>query len=595
MADEAVRREAFFGDLHVHTRYSYDAFVFNVRAGPDDAYRYARGESLEHPNGYAMRLRGPPLDFMAVTDHATYLGVLPSLEHPESRLAGSELADLLVSEDFSEAMRGHRQVTRSIITGETHPEVYDETVIRSSWQEIVEAAERHYEPGEFTTFVGYEFTSHPGANLHRNVIFRSSKVPEMPFAALDSLNPEKLWRWMDEQRRRGIDSLAIPHNANWSNGMMFQRSTFRGDALDSEYSERRLRNEPLVEITQVKGTSETHPLLSPNDEWAGFELFGDDPERLIGGNDGDPVPLQGSYVRDALRGGIALEARSGHNPFRFGVVGSSDSHNAAAAYYEADYAGKTGVSDGTPERRGSVLPEGVTDWDAMLELEPDEAPTPYLINWSSAGLAGIWAEENTRESLFRAMRRKETFATSGPRIRLRFFAGYGYDADVLEAGATQRLYRGGVPMGGDLPIQDDDAAPRFVVQALGDPLSAGLDRLQIIKGWVEDGETRERVYDVACAGGEAPDSRTHRCGEVSRKVPGECGASRDAGAAGLGRVWRDPGFDPNQRAFYYARVLERPSCRWSTWDARRAGDPPNPKVPAMVQQRAWSSPIWIVP
>ncbi|MEQ8486916.1 MAG: DUF3604 domain-containing protein [Pseudomonadales bacterium] len=590
-ADEPAGRHAYFGDLHVHTLYSFDAFVFGIRTTPDDAYRYARGAPLPHPAAGEIRLGGPPLDFLAVTDHAEYLGVIPELAAPAQPECRRELAALLNSPTLAEVMQGHSRVARGIVTGEADPNLDDVGVQRATWQDIVAAAERHYRPGEFTTFVGFEYTPHPGANLHRNVIFRGARVPEAPFGALQSLDPEDLWSWLDGLRADGVEAMAIPHNANWSNGAMFALTRSDGALIDAAYAAQRARNEPLIEITQTKGTSETHPLLSPNDEWAGFELFGDRPSHLSGVS-AEQVRLPGSYGRQALLDGLAMAARSGFNPYRFGFVGSSDTHNTGGSFVESDYAGKLGIRDGTPPLRGSV-PLPVEDAGSA----PVAAAAAQQLYWGSGGLAGVWATENTREALYDAMRRGETFATSGPRIRIRLLAGYGLPADLLDRpGGLDRAQAQGAatPMGGELRARAE--APELAVWALRDPASAGLERLQIVKLWVRDGVVGEQVVDVACAGGHQPDPATGRCPATRVTVDlADCSQPAGAGAAELKALWRDPEHRPEDRALYYARVIEHPTCRWSTWDAVRAGLVPNPAVPATIQERAWSSPVWLLP
>ena len=372
---------------------------------------------------------------------------------------------------------------------------------QSTWADIVEAANRHNEPGRFTTFIGYEWSSAPEQqNLHRNVIFKGDKAPIAPFSRFLSSDPEDLWRWMDVLREQGLESLAIPHNANGSNGQMFSLVDFGGNALDADYAERRVRNEPLVKITQVKGTSETHPALSPNDEWADFEIM---PYLVSTTNVGE---VKGSYVREAWLNGLRLSEQQGFDPFGFGVIGSSDSHNGSSGGFEEDFWGKIGVVDGTGKQRGSV-PLSSDD-----NFEVDGA----VITWGSSGLAGVWAEQNTRESLYEAMRRKETFGTSGTRIKVRFFAGHdlpSIDSEQL----ISEAYAGGVPMGADL-VAEADREPSFIVWALRDALSAPLQRVQIIKGWIDEGEVRERVFDVACSDGGVVDPVMHRCPGSNAKV-----------------------------------------------------------------------------
>ena len=580
--ERSSTRNAYFGDLHVHTKYSFDAYIYGTRNDPDDAYRFAKGEALTHAAGIEMRLESP-LDFLAVADHATYLGMFEQMDNPDSEVGRHPLSIALRSAETPGDRAGVFREVMPRQRGYVDPDdLLDLGVVKSAWREIIAAAERHNDPGTFTTLIAYEFTgSGPsGENLHRNVIFRGSNVPSIPFSRVDAgNNPEKLWDWMDQQRERGIESLAIPHNSNGSDGWMFRLIDREGNAFDQAYAEQRMRNEPLVEVTQVKGTSDTHPLLSPNDEWADFGII----EGTIG-NDSLSRP-QGSYVRDAYLNGLAMEAEQGFNPFRFGLVGSSDTHNAAGSFREEDYWSKAGLLDITPEQRGAV-PRAETG-------EYDDGSSQY---WGASGLAAVWAESNTREDIFRALQRKETFATTGPRMRVRFFAGYDLDETTLAGpdGLT-RAYADGVPMGGDLIADRGQRAPRFLLWATRDPAAAPLARLQVIKGWTADGAKQERVYDAACSDGSAPDD-IHRCPDNGARVDlGTCATTEGRGASELQALWLDPDFDPGQRAFYYVRVLQNPTCRWSTWDAIRAGTAPKPGLPPTIQERAWSSPIWYVP
>ena len=574
-------KNAYFGDLHIHTRLSFDAFVFQTRASPDDAYRYAKGEPLNHAAGYEMKLKGPPLDFLAVTDHAEYMGIvekMADLNHPLSKL---DLAEKARSSRWRDGLAVFRRLGRDLHFGAPSEEFYKLDVMRSTWHRVIESADQHYQPGKFTTLYGYEFTSSPGYTLHRNVIFRSDKAPDLPFSSLMSRDPEDLWEWLDEQRAKGILALAIPHNSNLSNGNAFESEqyTFSGGPFDSKYAEKRMRNEPLVEVTQVKGTSDTHPALSPNDEWADFEIHQKKNQTQISGN----------YVREAYLTGLTLQESKGFNPYRFGLIGSSDTHNAAAGYRESNYYSKVGAWDGTPKRRGSVPQYEWQSWE-------DDTRDPAYSVWSASGLAGVWAEENTRESIFNALQRKETFATSGSRIRVRFFAGYDYQKSLMEdANFLAQAYEKGVPMGRDLKARGNQI-PKFLVWAMRDPDAAPLQRLQIIKGWVTDGRAQEKVFDIACSDGLKPDSVTHRCPNNGAKVDlSNCKYSIDKGDTQLRTMWQDPTFKARQRAIYYVRVLENPTCRWSTWDAVRAKVPPNPRLKKTIQERAWSSPIWYLP
>ena len=511
---KSADRRALFGDLHIHTRYSFDAFAFGTLATPDDAYEFAKGAPLLHPAGFEMQLPAP-LDFYGVTDHAMFMGVVPAAAD-----TGTEFSRLPMAEPFhdlnrpenltpeSNADRAQRFTTfiPGVVAGLQDGSISVDLlqdITRSAWQDSIEAAERHNDPGNFTTFVAYEYTSSTDerGNLHRNVVFRSGdRVPAIPFSRFHSQNPEGLWRWMDELRAQGIDSVAIPHNSNGSNGAMFMLTDWAGDPMDSAYAGLRMRNEPLVEVTQVKGTSDTHPLLSPNDEWADFEIM---PYRVATTLHSEE---NGSYVRQAYLRGLKLEAETGANPYRFGLIGSSDTHTGAGSFEEDNFFSKVGLLDATPELRGSTpVPEDLAAGeDEGLQQQFKEVDGQIFRDgqqqfWGASGLAGVWAEENTRDSIFDAFRRKETFATSGPRLRVRFFAGYDYPADLTgRADWVADAYAAGVTMGGDLQARGGDA-PRFALWAARDATSAPLQRLQVIKGALVDGEMVETVYDVACS------------------------------------------------------------------------------------------------
>ena len=577
-----TERNAYFGDLHVHTMYSFDAFIFGTTSSPDDAYEFAKGGTITHPAGFDMTL-DVPLDFYGVSDHAFYLGVLREMANPDSEISKHEAAAGMTTLAGAADRRAKFQSILGVLRSPRGRELNDPGIVKSAWDDIVAAANRHNDPGNFTTFIAYEYTTtaRDGGNLHRNVIFQGDTGSELPFSRLDSSNPEDLWDWMDSNRAAGIESLAIPHNSNGSNGNMFMLVDSAGQPLDDAYANQRMRNEPLVEITQVKGTSDTHPALSPNDEWADFEIM---PYMVASTLSSQPV---GSYVREALINGLQMQAGQGFNPYKLGFIGSSDTHNATYAGDEDDYWSKVGVVDGTPERRSSIpLSEPLPNGDLYADV--------YYDTWGAAGLAGVWAEENTREAIYDAFRRKETFGTSGPRMKVRFFAGHDLpavdDSDMLAA-----AYASGVTMGSDL-IAAANQQPSFIVWAAKDPNSAPLQRVQIVKGWVENGETREQVYDVACADGGLVDPATNRCPENGATVNlSDCSISAGLGATELKAGWRDPQYDPSQHAMYYVRALENPSCRWSTWDAIRAGVAPRQDLAATIQERVWSSPIWFTP
>ncbi len=593
-------RNAYFGDLHVHTRYSFDAFIFGTTTDPNDAYEFAKGGTIKHPAGFDMQL-DRPLDFQAVADHGMYLGMLPAMTEEDSPVYGHPIAaDLRVAEEADER-RGIFVGMGPYLRGDPGTEEHlNMDVVRGAWSKIVEAAEVHNDPGNFTAFIGYEFTSsgYERDNLHRNVIFRGSEHPDAPFSRLDSQNPEDLWAAMDGWRDQGIEALAIPHNSNGSGGRMFEMEKFYGDPFDDEYSDVRMRNEPIVEMTQVKGTSDTHPALSPNDEWADFEIM---PYKIATTIISDPP---GSYVRDALIRGLRLADDGLMNPYKFGLIGASDTHVSAGSFEEDNYWSKVGILDAEPQLRGSVPGTGANQTlgdetqqsDASMRTGDGSGRTfrdTYYYTWGASGLAGVWAEENTREAIFDAMRRKETFATSGPRMKIRFFAGDFADGDLDDAEFLTKAYAEGVPMGGDLLAADDASAPTFAVMAMRDSMGAPLQRLQVIKGSSRNGEGAEVVYDVACSDGAEVDPATNRCPDNGAVVDlATCDISADAGADELKAVWTDPDFEASDRAFYYVRALENPTCRWSTWDAMRAGVEPRQDISPTLQERAWSSAIW---
>lgn len=609
--DVNASRRALFGDLHIHTRYSFDAFAFGTIATPSDAYRYAKGEAIKHPNGFDMQLKAP-LDFYGVTDHAMFLGAVPAAADTRTEFSELELAEPFHNLNRAENLnvesardRGQRfstfipSVIAGVLDGTVEREMLND-IAREAWADTIAAAQIHNDPGNFTTFVAYEYTSSTDerGNLHRNVIFRSDdQLPEMPFSRFHSQNPEGLWSWMDELRNRGIDSVAIPHNSNGSNGAMFMLTDWAGNAIDANYANTRMRNEPLVEVTQVKGTSDTHPALSPNDEWADFEIM---PYRVATMIDSQP---SGSYVREAYLNGLAIEAQTGANPYKFGLIGASDTHTGAGSFDEDNFFAKVGILDSTATLRGA-LPLDETalqdandnDLQGTIEVNGRRYVDNAFRTWSASGLAGVWAETNTRDSIFRAFRRKETFATSGPRLQVRLFAGFSFADNLLEqANWVEQAYSNGTPMGGDL-IGDGQNAPKLALWAAQDALSAPLQRLQVIKGNIDNGELTETVYDVACADGLSVDPETHRCPDNGAEVDlATCEISKGVGDAELATVWTDPDFDPSARVFYYVRVLENPTCRWSTWDAVRAGVAPRADLQATLQERAWSSPIWYVP
>ncbi|MBL8772429.1 MAG: DUF3604 domain-containing protein, partial [Phenylobacterium sp.] len=474
-------RNAYFGDLHVHTYLSFDAYIFNVRKSPDDAYRFAKGEAIGHAAGFDIRLQGGPLDFAGVTDHAEFMGAIREAADPHSPLSKLPITQGLFSNDPKEIGQAFQRVVTGFRDGTLPPEFSSPEIASRAWREVQDAAARNYAPGRFTTFIGYEYTSAPdGRNLHRNVIFKGSKVAALPYSANASRDPENLWKAMDGWRANGVEALAIPHNSNGSDGLMFDTVRMNGKPIDRAYADLRMRNEPLVEISQIKGTSETHPSLSPNDEWANFEIM----ESYIGTNRAI-TKFAGGYVRRALQDGIIFREKVGANPFKFGFISSSDTHNASpGSVEEPNYFSKTGRPDSRPDLRGSAPPNGAKSWEGV---DAAAAGGRYQA-WGASGLAGVWAEENSRDAIYAALRRKETFATSGPRIKVRFFASYDFPADLLSRTDTVRqAYARGVPMGGDL-LAAKGKAPQFLVWAVRDPRAGYLQRAQVVKGWIENGQ-----------------------------------------------------------------------------------------------------------
>ncbi len=563
-------RKPLFGETHIHTAYSFDAYLFNTRATPDDAYEFGKGKPLQHPLGTTHQLKRP-LDFMSVTDHGFFMGSMMKMTDSNHRLFEHPLARIVNDPDPNVRSTAFQAVVTGQIDGKPVdlPALVDRGVQQESWDRMIESANRHYDPGTFTTFIGYEWTSTDnGMNMHRNVIFKGDSAP-LPFTRIDSQKPEDLWNWMDEIRAEGHEALAIPHNSNKSDGRMFERETSDDTPFTEVYAAQRSRNEPLVEVTQVKGTSETHPMLSPNDEFADFEIDG---MRVA-----SPIKITkfaGGYVRDAYRTGLELQDEKGFNPYRFGLIGASDSHTGIVPVNEDDYSGKVGNADGTPEVR--------------IDMRRD------LMDFGASGLAGVWAEENTRDSIYEAMRRKETWATTGPRIQVRFFGGFDMkdvapgDTDWVEA-----AYANGVSMGGALKGSRKSEAPTFAVWALKDVEGANLDRIQIVKGSSKRGVSQETVYDVVWSGGRVKDPVTGQLPAVGNTVDLETATyTNTIGAVELEGLWTDPDFEAEQNAFYYVRVLEIPTPRWNLYDEVELGKPFPEDLARVIQERAFTSPIW---
>ena len=551
--ENGTTRNAYFGDLHLHTVYSFDAYVLlGAKANPWDAYRFARGEEVNYL-GHRVR-RDEPLDFLAVTDHSENIGVMNELDDPNSALSKSEIGQR-IKKDPTQAFW---EVVKLFTSGQPLPGVDAKAVSQSAWQREIDAANQNYVPGKFTTFIGYEWSSMPEGkyNLHRNVIFSGDKAP-FPFSSVDSRRPEDLWSYLEKARAQGVQAIAIPHNGNASGGLMYDWVDSDGKPIDQAYAERRALNEPLTEISQNKGQSETHPTLSSSDEFANFEVF----DRLLIGSEKSEV--HGSYVREAYGRGLVINQRVGANPYKYGVTGGSDFHNAFSTSSEKQYTGSVGGIGAEEDAPNAQQAQTILGGQVSRE-----APLAMLIT-GSGNLTGVWAEENTRESIFDALRRKETFATSGTKIKLRFFGGWNYDKKLLaKTSWVQTAYSQGAPMGGDLPAKPSATAkPRFVVWTIKDPNGVNLDRAQVVKVWLKDGGYDEKVFDVA----------------------------KSKGATELSTVWEDPEFDPKVPAVYYLRVLETPTKRWSTLLAEKRGLAPPKDQPKTIQERAWSSPIWYAP
>jgi hypothetical protein len=595
-AGRSFPTEVFWGDTHLHTGMSMDAGAFGARLGPDDAYRFAKGEELTSSTGLRVKL-SRPLDFLVVADHSDNMGFFPRLYAGDPEMLADPTGKRWYEMVQAGGQKGVEAAVEIIVafSQDKFPpalaSVPGTPAYRSAWEEALEAAEKHNDPGRFTAFIGYEWTSNTaGMNLHRVVVYRdgADKAGRMePYTTLKPLgsdNPRDLWKWLQTyEDRTGGHVLAIAHNGNLSNGIMFPMiDSFTGKPVDLEYAQTRARWEPLYEATQIKGDGETHPFLSPNDEFADYETWDQGNLDLSQGKTNDM--LQYEYARSALQIGLQLEQKLGVNPYKFGMIGSTDSHTALSTAQEDNFFGKHSGAEPSPKR-----------WEHPMAQVGDKKYEGWAM--VASGLAGVWARENTREALFDAMQRKETYATTGSRMLVRFFGGWDFtarDAQSRLPGAVG--YTKGVPMGGDLPKGPAGKAPTFLVAALKDPLSGNLDRIQIVKGWVDaSGQRHEKVHDVVWSGDRKP--------EADGKLPpvGNTVDVKNAtwtntiGAPELITVWTDPDFDPKVRSVYYARVLEIPTPRWTAYEAQRYGITMSPEVPMITQERAYTSPIWYTP
>lgn len=609
--DRAYATEVYWGDTHVHTSWSPDANAGgNTRIDPDAAYRFAKGETVMGHNGQPVRLRRP-LDFLVVADHSEYMGLFPMLEAKDPDLlaneTGARWAGLI---DQGKRAQVGSEFAMSLPTGKEL--IKSPAFQRSVWNRVIENAERHDDPGRFTAFVGYEWSSMPrGANLHRVVLFADGgeKVSQVvPFRSIDSVDPEALWRYLaDYERTTGGRALAIPHNSNLSAGRMFELVDLGGKPFSKAYATERARWEPLVEATQIKGDSETAPYLSPDDEFADYGTW--DSEAGMTPAPHENWMYEGEYVRSGLARGLALEATLGVNPFAFGLIGSTDSHTGLATADDEDFWGKFNSNEPAPNRAmepwaKNFLPQEGTEAYRQFQAAgfmDRERPTQSM-TWRlvASGFAAVWASENTRAALFDAMRRRETYATTGPRMVVRFFGGWGFDErDASAPDLAAAGYAKGVPMGGVLPSPSDrrtKSAPTFLISALRDPEGANLDRVQVVKQWIDvEGTRRERIFDVALSGQRKPDSSGRSREPVGNTVDlATATYANTIGASLLTTVWRDPDFDPARSAVYYVRVLEIPTPHWTTYDAVRFGTERPDEFPGTTQERAYTSPIWYV-
>ncbi len=598
-AGRAYPTRVYFGDTHLHTANSGDAFMNGNRLEPEEAYRFALGQEIVSSTDVPMKL-SRPLDFLVISDHAEGLGVMAQVGAGNPAFTSDQTLARW-GKALKEGARAAAEATNELVSAQaqgTLPQAVKDPklvgpVMRSVWQEYTATAEEFNDPGRFTAMIGFEWTSVPGGNnLHRNVLFRDGKDKAdqiLPFSAWQSEDPEKLWEWMAKyEEKTGGKLLAIPHNGNLSNGRMFELVDFAGAALSTDYAERRARWEVLQEVMQTKGASETHPTLAPNDEFADFGIAGWEYGNLtLEGAPESPEMRPTMYLRAGLLRGLEQEASLGVNPFKFGFIGGTDVHNSMTAIEEDNFGGKHVIQEPRPGRWEHVSKQGFGN-------------TRYTWHYTAAGYAAVWATENTREALWDAMHRRETYATSGTRMTVRLFGGWSYAAADARAHALADAgYAKGVPMGSDLPPRPAaGGAPVFLVAAQKDPLFGNLDRIQIIKGWLDaSGHGQEKIYDVAW-------------GDAHRRRPGLRGKlppigntvdvktatwTNTIGDPDLSAAWTDPDFDPAVRAFYYARVIEIPTPRWTAYDAVRFGIELPPEVPLSHQERAWTSPIWYTP
>ena len=581
--------QVYWGDQHLHTEISVDAGTM-VRLGQEDAYRFARGEEVTSTTGVKAKL-SRPLDWLVISDHAEMYGLMPKLLNGDPNLLKNKVAkkwyDALKSGDKKTQFATLMEIVGAL--NKKDPPFDTIKITKNAWKEYTALADRYNDPGRFSAIIGYEYTSRGGYNLHRNVLFRgdaSVANQTLPFSQFDSQNPEDLWKALDQfEQKTGADVLAIPHNGNLSNGLMFSVESNDGKPYSKELAALRAKMEPLVEVTQIKGDGESHPFLSPNDEFADYETWDD--ANLDGTEIKKQEMLQYEYARSALKIGLQMEEKLGVNPFKFGMVSGTDGHTALTAVEENNFFGKHPGVEPDPKR-----------WEhVVIKSSLDDKLTTLGWQQAAGGYTGVWATENTREAIFDAMIRKETYATTGPRMRVRLFGGWEFTEEDSQSRMPARIgYDKGVPMGGDLYDAPKGKAPTFLVAAVKDPYSGNLDRIQIIKGWLDKkGETHEKVYDVAWSGDRKP-GKDGKLPAVGNTVDVKKATwTNTIGAPELVTTWEDPDFDPKEKAFYYARVIEIPTPRWTAYEAKRYGVEMPENVPMITNERAYTSPIWYNP
>lgn len=604
---EQAKTHVYFGDTHLHTSYSFDAFLNNnFSADPDTAYRWAKGQPVIHPYNRARVQLNTPLDFLVVSDHAEMLGVMRAIREDTiewedigwydslKRWWAVRLLNNALDDDLGRAFFGRFLPKSAAVAGgdpvaDVHNNIGSIAIFgdttgtsKDAWLDIIDAAERHNEPGVFTSLLGWEWSSIPtGANLHRIVVTPDGgdKASQyLPYGSDQSQYPEDLWQWLEDTAARSDSRfISIPHNSNISKGYMFAETTVKGQPITADYARTRMQWEPITEVTQIKGDSETHPEFSPEDEFADFETY----DFYIQTSENKNEVSSGDYVRPALKRGLALQQKIGANPYKFGFIGSTDAHTGLSSPEEGNFWGKM-AKDSTPETKAPVLgnPTGADGW-----------------NMSASGLAAVWAAENSREAIYAAFKRKETYATSGPRLRVQMFAGWDFPANAEAAENFAAIgYQHGVPMGGDLTANAAAAAPQFMVRAVKDPLDANLDRVQMVKGWVDAaGEQQEMVYNIDWSGDRVLDANGKLPAVGNTVDPKTARYTNSIGQAEFATKWSDPDFDPAQAAFYYARVLQIPTPRNGLFDSIALQLDEPPRGPKTIQERAYTSPVWYTP